>query len=95
MAKINLEQKILDLEGEPIKLGDKDITFGRAIALCLVSGNKSSDPMRAYILAQSFLKEDTKEVDLNQSDMDFIKSAIKSADNYTDIVKGQLLIALK
>ena len=93
MAKIDLQNLVIDLEGKPIKLGEKEVTFGHAMAMCLVGGAKSSDPMRAYIMSQEVMKGD--EVEFNQSDTEFLKTSIKAAENFTDIVKGQLLLALK
>jgi len=81
-----------DLNGNPLKVDDQELSVGRACAIILSSG-KSYDPLRSYILATK-LAEAKEPIIVNASEFGFIKEAIQSNENFTPIIKGQLLSLL-
>lgn len=82
---------IFDLDKKPIDLEGKPLTVGRALALVLVTQNKSADPLRAWTLAQKLTNPEVPKIDLDPSDVSFIKDSMKDFLNFSVLVKGQLL----
>lgn len=92
MAKsitINPTEFIMSLDNVPMKLEDRDLTVGRALALTLISGNKSPDPLRSYSLARKLDSKDP--VELDTSDIKFVKECLDGFQGFTVLVIGQLL----
>ncbi len=88
--KINTNDILVNLQGEALKDGNKELTLGLAIANVLVSGAKSTEPLRAYVLSKKLF--DTKgELDLDSADVSFLKKTIEDFEGYITLVKGQIL----
>jgi hypothetical protein len=88
-AKLDTKAFVMNLDNKPIKLEDKDLEFGRAFALVLISGSKSADPLRAYNLARK-LSDSTEPIELDSSEVAFIKEAMTNFTGFTTLVMGQL-----
>jgi len=84
---------VLNLDGKPTKLEDRELTVGRAIAIALVSGTKSPDPLRAYLLGKKLMEE--KHVTLDASEKKFIKDELEKFTGFTNLVIGQILEKLQ
>ena len=91
--KINPEQVLVDLDNQPIMVGDKPITMGRAIALCILQ-DKSPDPLRAYILSQEYAKA-IGELTIKESDREYVTSTVKNSTIFGALIKGPILLALQ
>lgn len=89
--KLNLKTELKDLEGKPLTYEDSVFTAGKALSLIL-SQNKSVDSIRSYSLAVDCYQKE--EMELNASDEEFIKEALKNCQTFTPIVTGQLLTLL-
>lgn len=74
-------------------LADKntELTIGKAIANILI-GAKEGGKMKLFILAQKFYQDD--EVEIDGADLSLIKKSIESAEVYSVLVTGQLLLVL-
>lgn len=102
MAKIQPDKTLVDLDGKPLQIEagknsegldiTKDLTLGNAIALLVLSG-KSADPLRAYVISQKMLKDEPVELDVTE--VNFVKDSIKSSEGFTTIMIGQVLLALE
>ncbi len=84
--KINTKIAIKDLSGKEVKDGEKVFTLGQALSNIVV-GAKEGGKMKLYILATKLFQDDTVEVD--ESDLNLIKSAVKSTEVYGALVAGQ------
>ena len=94
--KIKTSTILVGLNNEPIKTDkNEDITLGMAIATIIISQPKSDkyDPLKSYVLSNKFYNED--EVDIDASDLSFVKDAIKATGVYTPLISGQLLLILE
>lgn len=91
--KLNTTEVLVDLQEQPIKAGNADLTVGLAIANVLAL-SKSNDPLRAYELALE-VKNAEGELELNSSDVDFIQQEVKQTQLYTTLVQGAILSMLK
>ncbi len=85
---------IVDMEGAPILDGDSKsgefITKRKMIAR-LLGSSQTNDPVRAFDLGIRLLHSDTEPVDLNDSDVAFIKELIKNHQGYIAAVKAQCM----
>ena len=86
--KLNLNEVLLSLDGKELDHGDKHLTVGISLAQILVAGS-NKDALRAYVLGKKLM--DAEEVELDASEVNFIKTAIEENQTYTVLVKGQLL----
>lgn len=86
--KLNLNEVLLSLDGKELDDGDKSLTVGISLARILVTGS-NKDALRAYVLGKKLM--DAEEVELDASEVNFIKTAIEENQTYTVLVKGQLL----
>lgn len=77
-----------DLEGKDIA----ETSIGKTIARIL-SNDKSSDPLRSFLLAKDFYTKD--EVELNSADQKFVADAVKATVQFTPLAIGQILELLK
>lgn len=95
---INPTEYVIDLDGKPLKMGDgedrKDLTVGRALALILVSGAKSPDPLRAFLLGQKIATA-TEPVEIEQADVKFLEDQMPAFAGFTTLVIGQLMAKLQ
>lgn len=91
--KINTKIKFKDITGEEIITEEgKTVSVSDVLPNILLAS--SGDKMKLFLLAQKIATQSSVEVD--QSDMDIIKEAIKSADFrvFTNLLTGQLLVLL-
>lgn len=89
---IYVNKTILDLDNKEVPLNGNILTVGRAIALTLISDTNTSDPLRTYLFSRKFVDSEITEVLLDQSDIDFLKQAIKkNSAQFTALVIGQVL----
>lgn len=91
---INPAEFIVNLDNKPTQLEGKDLTIGRALALVLISGTKSADPLRAYGLARK-LSDSTEPVELETADVVFLKESMTGFQGFTTLVIGQLMEKLQ
>jgi len=89
---IDTNQVLTNFDGVAIVKNDEgdSLTVGGAIASILVA-EKSADPLRSYMLAQSVYNGD----EIKEADLPFIKTAVKATGTYRAIVVGQLLSILE
>lgn len=85
---MDLNKKVQDLNGKDLQ---GEGTRLRDFMAQILVAEKSSDNMRSFLLARD-LKEEKE--DLNASDIDFIKAAVKKSENFTPLVLGQILLEL-
>lgn len=88
MAKFNLNQPIPNLEGEPLKQGDKVLTHGAVIRNALmqpVEGDTGSQKLRKFEVG---LKCATDESELSAEDITLIKKCV--GDMYAPLVVGRV-----
>ena len=88
---INCTFELNSLEGEQLKVNGKLATVGSAVSNVLTL-SKTKDPMRSYVLAQQFFSG--KEIEVNDSDLNFITELVKVSD-FVPLITGQLLQVLK
>lgn len=99
---VDPSQKLVDLDGEPIKSESRGIqtplTIGRAIALVLLVAKNSNDPLRHYTLARKFADVGTAKIELDDADSDFVKNIVKQNGveaGMNNLVIGQVLQILE
>lgn len=90
LKKLNLSAVITQLDGEPLKNKENDLTVGDALASILVLDPKSKDPLRSYLLAKK-LTENEGEIELNKTEVAFLKEVVEASMAFITLVKGQLL----
>lgn len=88
IMNIILKTDLRDLEGKNIIHNNAPLTIGKAIALIL-STHEAGDKLRCYVLSTDFYKKDS--IEINSSDLDFVKEAVNACKIYTPLVTGQLL----
>ena len=95
---ISTTTALIDIKGDPIekvedgkKVDGENLTIGYAIATALLFG-KNEDPLRAYILGNRFLKEDS--IQLNAADIVYITKSLKTS-SYSPLVVGQVIQMLE
>ncbi len=91
--KIDLKKKIVNLADTPITIGDTNdvLTLGIALSNILVS-SKEGGKMKLYVLAQKFYKD--KSIELDESDMNLVKNAVKASEAYNTLIVGQVELIL-
>lgn len=86
--KIDLSEKMLDLEGKDAFNGE---TVGRVLAKHLM-GVSSKQPVRAFKVAMALL--DDKEIEIDNDDYELIHEIVEFS-NLSNIVKARILIKLE
>ena len=94
MKVINAGKYLYSLEGNilPTSTTDKmPITIGRSIAAILL-GHKGRkfDPMKLLELARKFYNA-SKEIEIDNSDLEGLKSIVNSDEQFLSLVTGQVL----
>lgn len=94
--KIDLKQVIKNIEGEPYKPNEKELTLGMSVANILVV-QKSTDPLKSYQMTNEFIKD---EIDIKSEDLVFVKKLIKDnaasdSARYYPHISGQCLELLE
>ncbi len=84
---------LVDLDSMPLLADGKELTFGVAISLQLIKGENCSDPLKAYDLAKKFHSQE--EVDVDTSDVVFLKDSMKKGKTWLPLVIGQVLTILE
>lgn len=89
---IDLKTELKDLTGKTILHEGNPLTIGIALAISLSNNQDISDKMRAYVLGtQLYTKES---LELNSSDLNFIKESLNTFKGFFPVVSGQLLTIL-
>lgn len=84
MIKTNI--KLTQMSGEPLKIGEDDMTLGMALANILTQ-EKHTDPLRAYVLGTGYYKGE----EVQKADLKFVEEAVKKSQIFVPIVTGQIL----
>lgn len=106
MYKLNLDQKIVGIDGKPIKNGKEDVTM-RSILMGLLSSSFKKESVKEAFWAHEIgilsSDEKKKEIELSNDKIQFIRRIVKdndfSTDNrpmplYTPFMQAAILIAL-
>ena len=88
--QLNTSEVLVGLDGKALQDGESELTVGKALANVLVNSGESIDPLKSYVLARKFI-DAQGELELDASDVSFLKSAIEKFNGYIVLVKGQLL----
>ena len=90
-VKLDFADKfIVDLKGKKIKgpEGEGDFSYAEAASIML-TGQKTSDAVKAFSIAQDLMKDG--KVELDDSDATFFETHLKSQTSFHDLVVGQVL----
>lgn len=90
MSTIKTGTVLMTIDGEPYKQGEVDLTTGKYISAVLATV-KSGDPLKSYLLAQRFNKEE--EISLTPEEVVFVQGQLKQSE-YVPYLIGQVLEAL-
>lgn len=88
MQKINLQKPLLDLDDQPILDNLKPIILSKAIAGLLLQG-QSDDPLKIKSICSRLHK--AGEIELDESDYELFKNAVKKCQFATDMLRGSIL----
>lgn len=89
---LNTKTKLVDLKGEIIKDGEKDLTVGVFLAGTLAY-TPNDKPLLSWDLANKLTNND--EVELSSDDIVFIKSVMIKATNLIPLSVGQAINILE
>jgi hypothetical protein len=81
-----------DAEGQDAATNGKPEYVHNLIAMALYSGRGSADPVKAYELSMRF--REGKDLELDTSDLELVRAAVKKSENLFDGAKGQCLLLL-
>jgi hypothetical protein len=90
--KINTQIVLKDLAGKDIKISEEGFTFGNALSNIIIA-SKEGGKMKLYVLATKLYKDKVVEVD--EADLNLIKSSVKSSEVYNALVLGQCEVLLE
>lgn len=96
--QIKATEKMLNLKGKPITVKDEieetehDLTYGEAMANILLAAQEGGK-MKMFILAEKLYKDKTVEVD--EADLNLIKSATEGTKVYNNLFTGQILLKIE
>lgn len=90
--KLATKVKLNDLDGKPLKDGDKFYTVGKVLANILVTA-ESEEKVKCFELALKANKEE--ELTLDSSDKELIKNVVRTTKLFNILITGQLLIILQ
>ena len=88
--KIKIDKVLTNLNSEPLKEEEKEITLGMVLGAALLTGG-TKEPERAYQLAAQLGHSD--EIELKAEDILFIKECIKNT-NLPVLYSGQAITLL-
>lgn len=100
MKKINASKTLESLSGEKIRMSDVDptaFTVGKAMANYLISGkSRKWDSLKNMEMAKKFYAEGEIEVDdADAKTLRDIVSDTQLRDVYSDLIVGQLILAME
>lgn len=81
--KIQTQIKLKGLDGKEF---ENELTLGQALGNIL-SSSEEGGKMKLYILGSKLYQE--KEVEVDESDLNLIKNAVKGTKIYTALIAGQ------
>lgn len=90
--KIDTKIVLKDLSGKDIVSDGKEFTLGHALSNILVSA-KEGGKMKLFTLAIKLHQE--KSVEVDESDLAMIKTAVRSTESYTALISGQCELLLE
>lgn len=84
-----------DLDGKEIEdvITHVPLEFGKVLANIVVMEKDAQDPVRNLVLGLKLANN--AEVELDKSEVSFLKECIKKNTGYFPLVRGQLLISLE
>lgn len=86
--KLNLNKPLLDLDGNAVVQGGEEVILGKFLAAALAAG-KADEPIKFMDWAFKLHKEG--EIEIDNADMDKMKSFVNEHQGMTVIAKGSLL----
>lgn len=91
MIKLDLKQKLVALDGKPLKEVDRELILGEVLSnlLLMNQGADNSDVLRLYELAKTIHGSDTYEIK-GEEEYAFIEKYVKSTETMP-LIKGQVL----
>ena len=90
---LNTKKELVNLKGEPIKEADNTpVTLGYALSNILLT-NDAGGKMKLFILAKKCFE--SKTVDLDASDLNLVKEAVKTTKIYNALIAGQIELILE
>ena len=90
--KINTKIVLKNIKGENLKNEDKDFTLGEALSNVVVNA-KEGGKMKLYILGTKLYQE--VEVEVDDADLNLLKSVVKSSEVYNALILGQCEMLLE
>lgn len=91
--KINTQIVLKDLAGKEIKDPDgKGFTLGQALSNIVVA-DKAEGKMKLYVLGTKLYQD--KMVEVDEADLNLIKSIVKKTEAYGALVAGQCEVILE
>lgn len=89
---IDASKELKNFKGEALKDDDQtSVTLGKAIASVLIT-SKTAGKMKSYVLAQRFY--DSKKVELDEADLELVRSEVEKSEAMGNLVLGQVLVML-
>lgn len=91
--KIDLERKIQNFKGEPLKDSEGETaTLGSVLSSILLSAEEGGK-MKLYVLAEKFYKGG--EIDIDASDLALVKRIVSTTKAHNILVAGQCELLLE
>lgn len=90
--KIDATTVLKGLDGKEIKTEDGVFTLGKALSNILVSA-KEGGKMKLFTLATKLYQD--KNVEVDESDLAMIKTAVRNTESYTALISGQCELLLE
>lgn len=87
--KINTQQLLKDLDGKELE----NVFLGKTLAQIIIREEGTKDPLRNYTLATK-LNGAEGELELDKSELEFIKNSVKTTKIFNSLVSGQILSLL-
>lgn len=91
MIKLNCKQILKNFKGEPLKIGEDELTLG--VAVGIIMSGQISNPNLAWILGKKFYNDNI--VDLRAEEVVFLKKEVYETKQWNAIVTGQILELLE
>ncbi len=91
-----LNETLTMANNEPLKIGDKDLTYSGAFVQCLGMWNSKDgrERIRAFQLAQK-LEESKGALEISLNELDVLKKSVDNGGGYFVLVLGQLELYLE
>lgn len=94
MKLTKLNDPMIDLLGRPMLMGNEPLTLKRAL-VSIISNGTSADPLATMQIAHKLMHEKNGSCTLTNKEGDIAKKQTVADRSYTDLVKAQVIAALK